>query len=71
MNALVFGLALSVVLVAVASTLVASLLTRYHWLGWLGLVIIVYVAAGMVYEASVQSGAAEYWRGFSALALGS
>ena len=42
MNALVFGLILSVVLMAVASTLVAALLARYRWIGWLGLATVSY-----------------------------
>jgi len=50
MNALVFGLILSVVLMAVASTLVAALLARYRWIGWLGLAIIVYVAIGLLVD---------------------
>lgn len=50
MYALVFGLALSVILMAIASTLIANLLAKYKWLGWLGLAIIVYVALGMIYE---------------------
>ncbi|MBN9242760.1 MAG: YjbE family putative metal transport protein [Mesorhizobium sp.] len=48
MNALVFGLILSVALMALASTLVAALLARYRWIGWLGLAIIVYVAIGLL-----------------------
>jgi YjbE family integral membrane protein len=54
LDALVFGLVLSVVLMAVASTLVAALLARYRWIGWLGLAIIVYVALGMLYEGGGQ-----------------
>jgi predicted tellurium resistance membrane protein TerC len=50
MNALVFGLVLSVVLMALASTLVAALLAKYRWIGWLGLAVIVYVAIGMVVD---------------------
>lgn len=60
MNALVFGLALSVLLMAVASTLVAALLARYRWIGWLGLAIIVYVAGGMVFEGTEQLMALDY-----------
>jgi YjbE family integral membrane protein len=52
MYALIFGLALSVILMAVASTLIANLLAKYKWLGWLGLVIIIYVAVSMVYEGA-------------------
>lgn len=50
MNALVFGLILSVVLMGVASSFVAKLLHRYRWIGWVGLAIIVYVALDMVWE---------------------
>jgi YjbE family integral membrane protein len=60
MNALIFGLILSVVLMAVASSLVAKLLAKYRWIGWLGLAIIVYVAAGMVYEGAEQLIAVDY-----------
>lgn len=52
LNALVFGLILSVVLMAVASTLVAKLLAKYRWIGWLGLAIIVYVAIGMLVDGA-------------------
>ncbi|MER8677531.1 MULTISPECIES: YjbE family putative metal transport protein [unclassified Mesorhizobium] len=54
MNALVFGLILSVVLMAVASTLVAALLAKYRWIGWLGLAIIVYVAGNMTLDGVEQ-----------------
>ncbi|CAN7333707.1 YjbE family putative metal transport protein [Mesorhizobium caraganae] len=54
MNALVFGLILSVILMAVASTLVAALLARYRWIGWLGLAIIVYVAGNMTLDGIEQ-----------------
>jgi YjbE family integral membrane protein len=60
MHALVFGLVLSVMLMAIASTLVAALLAKYRWIGWLGLAIIVYVAAGMVYEGAEQLIAVDY-----------
>jgi len=50
--ALIFGLALSVVLMGVAASLVAGLLTRYRWIAWLGLVIILYVAVRMLYEGA-------------------
>jgi YjbE family integral membrane protein len=47
--ALVFGLILSVVLMAVASSVLARLLNRYRWIAWLGLLVIVYVAVGMIW----------------------
>ena len=60
MNALVFGLILSVVLMAVASTLVAALLARYRWIGWLGLAIIVYVAGNMMFDGIEQLRTVDY-----------
>ncbi|MEP7240375.1 MAG: TerC family protein [Devosia sp.] len=49
-EALVFGLGLSVVMMGVASAGIAKLLNRQRWIGWVGLLVIVYVAAKMVYE---------------------
>jgi YjbE family integral membrane protein len=48
--ALVFGLGLSVVLMGVASSLISRLLSRFRWIAWIGLAIILYVAVRMVYE---------------------
>jgi YjbE family integral membrane protein len=44
------GLALSVALMGVASTLVARLLARHFWLSWLGLAIITAVALRMIWS---------------------
>src|SRR6476661_7839152 len=41
---LVFGLALSVTLMGLAANLVAKLVQRYHWIAWIGLVVILYIA---------------------------
>jgi YjbE family integral membrane protein len=49
-EALIFGLALSVVLMGVASSIVARLLNRFRWIAWAGLLIVVYVALRMSYE---------------------
>ena len=49
---LVIGLAVAVVLMAVASHFIAKLLARYPWITWLGLLIIFYVALDMIYEGS-------------------
>ncbi len=54
MNALIFGLILSVLLMGVASNFVAKLLDRFKWIGWIGLAIIVYVALDMVWNGSEQ-----------------
>ncbi len=48
--ALIFGLALSVLLMGVAASFVAELLHRFRWIAWVGLVIIFYVAVKMFYE---------------------
>nr|WP_325249418.1 TerC family protein [Amylibacter sp.] len=47
---LVFGLGLAIVLMAFAATLIMHLLTRFPWISWLGLVVLVYVAAEMMYR---------------------
>lgn len=46
--ALVFGLVLSVALMGAAATLISRLLQRYPWIGWIGLAVIVYVAADLL-----------------------
>jgi len=49
---LVFGLAIAIVLMAVASTYIAKLLHRYPWIAWIGLLIILFVALDMIYRDS-------------------
>jgi YjbE family integral membrane protein len=49
-EALVFGLGLSVVLMGLASSVIARLLGKQHWIAWAGLAVIVYVALRMVYD---------------------
>lgn len=49
---LVIGLALSIVLMAVASNYIAKLLAQYPWIAWIGLIIILYVALDMIYRDS-------------------
>jgi len=49
---LVIGLAVAVVLMAVASHYIAKLLVKYPWVTWIGLLIIVYVAFDMIYDGS-------------------
>jgi len=51
---LVFGLALSVVLMGVAATFIARLLHRHRWIGYVGLLIILYVSVQMVWEGGLQ-----------------
>ncbi|MBU6251641.1 MAG: YjbE family putative metal transport protein [Alphaproteobacteria bacterium] len=51
---LFFGLALSVTLMGLAANLVAKLVQRYHWIAWIGLVVILYVALNMIWEGWFQ-----------------
>jgi len=47
---LVFGLGLAIVLMAFAATVIMKLLTKYPWISWLGLVVLLYVAGEMMYR---------------------
>jgi YjbE family integral membrane protein len=49
---LVIGLAVAIVLMAVASHFIAGLLVKYPWITWIGLLIILWVALSMIYEGS-------------------
>ena len=51
---LIFGLALSVALMGLASSFIAGLLNKHRWIAWVGLVVILYVAVRMVYEGTDQ-----------------
>jgi YjbE family integral membrane protein len=47
---LMIGLVLSVALMGVAANIIAKYIERYRWIAYFGLVVILYVAATMVYE---------------------
>ncbi len=47
---LFIGLALSVTLMGLAANLVAKLIQKYHWISWIGLVLILYVSLKMIWE---------------------
>ena len=49
---LVFGLALSVAFMGFAAVMIARLLDRHHWIAYLGLVIIFYVALRMIWDGA-------------------
>lgn len=51
---LVLGLALSVILMGAASTVIVRLLHRYRWIGYLGLLVVLYVAGKMIYEGGFE-----------------
>jgi|TARA_Y100001970_G_scaffold231340_1_gene287522 YjbE family integral membrane protein len=46
---LVFGLILSIVLMATAATLISGWIKKYSWIGWLGLIAILVVAIDLIY----------------------
>lgn len=52
-NKLVFGLALAILLMAFAATLIMKLLAKYPWISWAGLVVLLYVAGEMLYRGIV------------------
>jgi YjbE family integral membrane protein len=51
---LVVGLAIAVVLMAVAASFIAKLLARFPWVTWLGLAIVFYVAVEMMWRGSLE-----------------
>ena len=46
---LVFGLVLSIILMATAATLISNWIKKYKWIGWLGLLAILVVAFELIY----------------------
>ena len=53
---LVFGLVLSIALMGIAASFIARLLNRHHWIAYIGLAVILYVALDMIWR-----GAADVW----------
>jgi YjbE family integral membrane protein len=56
MIVLVIGLTVAVAFMALMSAWIAKLLTRHAWISWIGLAIILYVAADMIWTGSHQIG---------------
>ena len=46
---LIFGLALSIILMATAATLISKWIKKYRWIAWLGLLAILAVAIELIY----------------------
>ena len=46
---LVFGLVLSIILMATAATLISNWIKKYKWIAWLGLFAILIVAVDLIY----------------------
>jgi YjbE family integral membrane protein len=51
---MIIGLAFSVILMGVAATFIAKLLEKHRWIGWLGLLLILYVAAKMIFDGTAE-----------------
>ena len=49
---LIFGLVLSIALMGIAASLIARLLSKYRWIAYVGLLIILYVAIEMIWRGS-------------------
>ncbi|GAA0620276.1 TerC family protein [Brevundimonas kwangchunensis] len=47
---MVFGLILSIALMGVAATYIAKLLSKHRWIGYLGLIVVLYVAVHMIWD---------------------
>ena len=46
---LIFGLILSIVLMAIAANLISSWIKKYKWIAWVGLLAILFVALELIY----------------------
>tara|TARA_B100000214_G_scaffold371755_1_gene348745 strand:+ start:131 stop:706 length:576 start_codon:yes stop_codon:yes gene_type:complete len=46
---LIFGLILSIILMATAATLISKWIKKYKWIGWFGLLAILFVAFELIY----------------------
>ena len=53
---LVIGLTIAIAFMGLASNLIAKLLARHHWIAWIGLLIVLYVAVEMIWTGSHQIG---------------
>ncbi len=51
---LVFGLTLSIAFMGFCATVLARWLQRYHWIAYVGLITILYVAVSMIWDGSME-----------------
>jgi YjbE family integral membrane protein len=49
---LAVGLGIAIVLMALAANWIANILTRYSWIAWVGLAVVLYVALDMIFTGS-------------------
>jgi YjbE family integral membrane protein len=52
---LVFGLGFSIALMGIAASFIARLLQKYHWIAYVGLAVILYVAIEMIYRSALEA----------------
>ncbi|MCW4462398.1 YjbE family putative metal transport protein [Sphingomonas sp. BT-65] len=50
---LMVGLVIAVALMGIAANIIAKYIERYRWIAWVGLLVILYVAAKMIYDGVV------------------
>jgi YjbE family integral membrane protein len=50
---LIIGLLLSVALMGLAANIIAKYIDRYRWIAWVGLIVILWVCARMIYDGFV------------------
>lgn len=53
-NLLIIGLALSVIMMTFAASLIANTLQKHRWIGYVGLAVILYVSFEMIYKGYLQ-----------------
>ena len=51
---MIFGLLLSIALMAVAAQMIARLIDRHRWIAYVGLAIVLFVAAKMIWEGGLE-----------------
>lgn len=51
---LVFGLVLSIILMAVASTFIARIMKKQPWIAWLGLAVLAYVTGDLLWHGGLE-----------------
>lgn len=49
-GALIFGLILSIAIMALAANLVANMIERWKWIAWVGLILVLFVGIRLIYE---------------------
>ncbi len=54
LSVMIIGLILSVAFMGLAAAVIARLLARYHWIAYVGLVVILYVALRMIWDGGAE-----------------